>query len=148
MKKVDLKIVNKSKNPLPSYAHIGDSGMDIRANLDEEIQLKPLERRLIPTGIYVDIPEGYEIQVRPRSGLALKNGLTVLNTPGTIDAGYTNEIGIILINLSSEVQTIVPGERIAQLVLMEVTKANIIEVEEINKETDRGLDGYGSTGRL
>ena len=148
MKKANLKIVNKSKNPSPSYAHIGDSGMDIRANIDAEIKLHPLERRLIPTGIFVDIPEGHEIQVRPRSGMALTRGLTVLNTPGTIDEGYTNEIGVILINLSSEVQTILPGEKIAQLVMMEVVKANIIEVEEINKETDRGLDGYGSSGRL
>lgn len=148
MKEADLKIANKSKNPLPSYAHVDDSGMDIRANIDAEIKLHPLERRLIPTGIFVDIPEGYEIQVRPRSGMALTRGLTVLNTPGTIDAGYTNEIGVILINLSSEVQTILPGEKIAQLVFMEVVKANITEVEEINKETDRGLGGYGSTGRL
>jgi dUTP pyrophosphatase len=148
MKEANLKIVNKSKNPLPSYAHIGDSGMDIKANIDAEIKLHPLERRLIPTGIYVDIPEGYEIQVRPRSGMALTRGLTVLNTPGTIDSGYKNEIGIILINLSSEVQTILPGEKIAQLVFMEVVKANIEEIQEINKETDRGLNGYGSTGRL
>lgn len=148
MKEANLKIVNKSKNPLPSYAHIGDSGMDIKANIDAEIKLHPLERRLIPTGIYVDIPEGYEIQVRPRSGMALTRGLTVLNTPGTIDFGYTNEIGVILINLSSEVQTILPGEKIAQLVFMEVVKANIEEVQEIIKETDRGLNGYGSTGRL
>lgn len=148
MKEANLKIVNKSKNPLPSYAHIGDSGMDIKANIDAEIKLHPLERRLIPTGIYVDIPEGYEIQVRPRSGMALTRGLTVLNTPGTVDSGYKNEIGIILINLSSEVQTILPGEKIAQLVFMEVVKANIEEVNEINKETDRGLGGYGSTGRF
>ena len=148
MKEATLKIVNKSKNPLPSYAHIGDSGMDIKANIDAEIKLHPLERRLIPTGIYVDIPEGYEIQVRPRSGMALTRGLTVLNTPGTIDSGYKNEIGVILINLSSEVQTILPGEKIAQLVFMEVVKANIEEVQEIIKETDRGLKGYGSTGRL
>lgn len=148
MKEATLKIVNKSKNPLPSYAHIGDSGMDIRANIDAEIKLHPLERRLIPTGIYVDIPEGYEIQVRPRSGMALTRGLTVLNTPGTVDSGYKNEIGVILINLSSEIQTILPGEKIAQLVFMEVVKANIEEVQEINKETDRGSGGYGSTGRL
>lgn len=148
MKEATLKIVNKSKNPLPSYAHIGDSGMDIKANIDAEIKLHPLERRLIPTGIYVDIPEGYEIQVRPRSGMALTRGLIVLNTPGTIDSGYKNEIGVILINLSSEVQTILPGEKIAQLVFMEVVKANIEEVQEIIKETDRGLKGYGSTGRL
>jgi len=148
MKEATLKIVNKSKNPLPSYAHIGDSGMDIKANIDAEIKLHPLERRLIPTGIYVDIPEGYEIQVRPRSGMALTRGLTVLNTPGTIDEGFIDEIGVIIINLSSEIQTILPGEKIAQLVMMEVTKANIIQIEEINKETDRGLKGYGSTGRL
>lgn len=148
MKEANLKIVNKSKNPLPSYAHIGDSGMDIKANIDAEIKLHPLERRLIPTGIYVDIPEGYEIQVRPRSGMALTRGLTVLNTPGTIDEGFCNEIGVIIINLSSEIQTILPGEKIAQLVMMEVTKANIEEISEINKETDRGLSGYGSTGRL
>lgn len=148
MKEARLGIVNKSKNSLPSYAHVGDSGMDIKANIDAEIKLHPLERRLIPTGIYVDIPEGYEIQVRPRSGMALTRGLTVLNTPGTIDEGFTNEIGVIIINLSSEIQTILPGEKIAQLVMMEVTKANIEEISEINKETDRGLSGYGSTGRL
>lgn len=148
MKEANLKIVNKSKNPLPSYAHIGDSGMDIKANIDAEIKLHPLERRLIPTGIYVDIPEGYEIQVRPRSGMALTRGLTVLNTPGTIDSSYTGEVGVIIINLSSEVQTILPGEKIAQLVFMEIVKANIAEVEEINKETDRSSGGYGSSGRL
>lgn len=148
MKEANLKIVNRSKNPLPSYAHIGDSGMDIKANIDAEIKLHPFERRLIPTGIYVDVPEGYEIQVRPRSGMALTRGLTVLNTPGTIDSSYIGEVGVIIINLSSEVQTILPGEKIAQLVFMEVVKANITEVEEINKKTDRSSGGYGSSGRL
>lgn len=144
---IELKVVNKSGNPLPEYAHLGDSGLDVRANIENPIELKPLERKLIPTGIYLGIPEGYEVQVRPRSGMALKRGLTVLNTPGTVDSTYTGEIGVILINLSSEIQQILPGEKIAQLVVMQVEKANLTEVFELN-ETDRGADGYGSTGRI
>lgn len=144
---IEIKVVNKSGNPLPEYAHPGDSGLDVRANIENPIELKPLERKLIPTGIYLGIPEGYEVQVRPRSGMALKRGLTVLNTPGTVDSTYTGEIGVILINLSAEIQQILPGEKIAQLVVMQVEKANLTEVFELN-ETDRGADGYGSTGRI
>lgn len=143
-----VKIVNKSKFPLPAYAKEGDSGMDVRANIEEVIVLQPLERKLIPTGIYVDLPKNTEIQVRPRSGLALKRGLTVLNTPGTVDEGYTNEIGVILINLSNEPQTIEPGERIAQLVAATVTHMELEEVSEITKQTDRGGTGYGDSGRF
>lgn len=144
---IKLKVVNKSKNELPEYAHPGDSGLDIRANLEEAVILQPLERKLIPTGIYVSLPEGYEIQVRPRSGMALKRGLTVLNTPGTIDSNFRGEIGIIIINLSSEVQHILPGEKIAQLVVMKVEKADVQLAFSLD-ETDRGANGYGSTGRI
>ena len=143
-----VKIVNKSKYPLPAYAKEGDSGMDVRANIDGAVILQPLERKLIPTGIYVDLPKNTEIQVRPRSGLALKRGLTVLNTPGTVDEGYTNEIGVILINLSNEPQVIEPGERIAQLVAATVTHMELEEVSEITKQTDRGGTGYGDSGRF
>ena len=145
---IELKVVNKSHNELPEYAHPGDSGLDIRANLEEAIILQPLERKLIPTGIYLGIPEGYEVQVRPRSGMALKRGLTVLNTPGTIDQGYKNEIGIIIINLSNEVQHILPGEKIAQLVVMKVERAELDQVGSLEIDSERGLDGYGSTGRI
>lgn len=144
---IELKVVNKSHNELPEYAHPGDSGLDIRANLEEAIILQPLERKLIPTGIYLGIPEGYEVQVRPRSGMALKRGLTVLNTPGTIDSNFRGEIGVIIINLSSEVQHILPGEKIAQLVVMKVEKADVQLAFSLD-ETDRGANGYGSTGRI
>lgn len=144
---IELKIINKSKNELPEYAHPGDSGLDIRANLEEAVILQPLERKLIPTGIYLGIPDGYEVQVRPRSGMALKRGLTVLNTPGTLDSGYIGEVGVIIINLSNEVQHVLPGEKIAQLVVMKVEKANLNLVFSLD-ETDRGADGYGSTGRV
>lgn len=144
---IKLKVVNKSKNELPEYAHPGDSGLDIRANLEEAVILQPLERKLIPTGIYLGIPEGYEVQVRPRSGMALKRGLTVLNTPGTIDSSFVGEIGVIIINLSSEVQHILPGEKIAQLVVMKVEKADVQLAFSLD-ETDRGANGYGSTGRI
>jgi len=146
--KVNLIIVNKSKFELPSYAKYGDSGMDIRANIENPVTLKPLERYLFPTGIYVELPENFEIQVRPRSGLALKKGLTVLNSPGTVDFGYRNEIGVILINLSNEEQTIEPGERIAQLVLARTVQAELIEHKEITTNTDRGITGYGESGRF
>ena len=131
---------------LPEYAKPGDSGMDVRACIDSDIVLKPLERRLIPTGIKVNLPEGYEIQVRPRSGLALRYGLTVLNTPGTVDSGYVGEIGVIMINLSSEEQTIKPGERIAQIVCVKVEKMKWIE-GAITKTTERGSSGYGDSGK-
>lgn len=131
---------------LPEYAKKGDSGMDVRACIDSDITLAPLERRLIPTGIKVDLPEGYEIQVRPRSGMTLRYGLTVLNTPGTVDSGFTGEIGVIMINLSNEPQTIKPGERIAQIVCV---KVEMMEWEErtITKETERGSSGYGDSGK-
>ena len=148
MSKVKIKVENRSKYKSPEYQHSSDSGMDVRANIDEEIILQPMERKLIPTGIFVELPEDYEIQVRPRSGLALKRGLTVLNTPGTVDAGYRNEIGVILINLSGEPQTILPGERIAQFVLAHVEKAEIELVESVDTNTDRGTTGYGDSGRV
>ena len=145
---VKVGIVNKSNNELPKYATIGSSGMDIRANIGEPIILKPFERRLIPTGIYVDLPEGYEIQVRSRSGLTYKQGLFVLNSPGTIDDDYTGEIGVILCNLSGEEQTINPGDRIAQLVLCKLEdKVEWDEREELRKVTERGAGGYGHTGK-
>ncbi len=147
---IKIKIVNKSKNELPEYAHPGDSGLDVRANLEEAIILNPLERKLIPTGIHMGIPEGYEVQVRPRSGMALKRGLTVLNTPGTVDSSFVGEIGVIIINLSNEIQHILPGEKIAQLVVMKVEKADLdlaFRLDELDA-TERGADGYGSTGRV
>lgn len=145
---VKVGIVNKSNNELPKYATIGSSGMDIRANIGEPIILKPFERRLIPTGIYVDLPEGYEIQVRSRSGLAYKQGLFVLNSPGTIDDDYVGEIGVILCNLSGEEQTINPGDRIAQLVLCKLEdKVEWDERKELGKVTERGAGGYGHTGK-
>lgn len=142
-----LKIINKSGYPNPEYAKAWDSGMDVRTCISEPVTLGSLDRYLFPTGIRIDVPEGYEIQVRPRSGLALKKGLTVLNTPGTVDGGYRNEIGIILINLSKEPVTINPGERIAQLVFAKVTQCDgFVDVEYFEGETERGEDGYGSTG--
>jgi dUTP pyrophosphatase len=142
-----LPIINTSGYPNPAYAHVTDSGMDIRTCINEPKTLQPLERFLVPTGIRIDIPEGFEIQVRPRSGLALKHGVTVLNTPATIDAGFRGEIGVILVNLSNEPFTIQPGERIAQLVYAKVEKCEgFQDVEEFEGETCRGEDGYGSSG--
>lgn len=143
---VTVKIINHSNNPLPEYATSGASGMDIRAFLDTTIVLKPMERVLVPTGLFAEIPEGYEIQVRPRSGLAIKQGITCLNTPGTIDADYRGEIKVILINLSGEEQNIQPGDRIAQLVLQKVEKINWKPVDGIS-ETERGAGGFGHTGK-
>jgi dUTP pyrophosphatase len=147
MEKVTVRVVNKSKFDLPEYKHLGDSGMDVRANIEEPITLNSLERYLVPTGLYFELPENYEIQVRPRSGLAAKYGLTVLNTPGTVDEGYTGQVMVILINLSNEPYTIAPGERIAQLVLAKVEKAELEEVLFLN-ETVRGESGFGSSGKL
>jgi len=142
-----IKIINTSGYPNPSYAIKGDSGMDIRTCIKEPVTLKPLERKLFPTGIRIELPKDYELQVRPRSGLALKKGLTVLNTPGTIDELYRGEIGVILINLSSEPVTIEPGDRIAQLVLAKVSKVSEFEnIEFFENETERGEGGYGNTG--
>lgn len=140
-----VRIVNKSDNALPAYATSASAGVDLRANLTEGFTLKPLERTLIPTGIFIELPNGYEAQVRPRSGLAFKKGLTVLNSPGTIDADYRGEVKVILINLSNEEVTIGQGERIAQMVIQHHEQAEWIEVETLN-ETSRGAGGFGSTG--
>lgn len=141
-----LKIINKSTNPLPRYESELAAGMDIRCNISEPITLQPMERRLIPTGLFIELPAGYEAQIRPRSGLALKRGLTVLNTPGTIDADYRGEVGVILINLSAEAQTIEPGERICQMVIARHESPEVIEVQELS-ETERGAGGFGHSGR-
>ena len=140
-----VKVINKSKHPLPQYETIASAGMDVRANIDQAITLAPLERSLVKTGLFVEIPIGYEIQVRPRSGLAFKKGITVLNSPGTIDADYRGEIGVLLVNLSSEPFIIEDGERIAQLVLASHEQASLQEVE-ILEDSDRGQGGFGSTG--
>lgn len=146
MKSIEIKIINTSSNPLPEYATSGSSGMDIRANLDTVQTLKPLERALVPTGIFIEIPQGYEVQVRPRSGLAIKQGITCLNTPGTIDADYRGEIKVILINLSQEEQVIQHGDRIAQLVVQKVEQAIWKPVEEL-EVSERNAGGFGHTGK-
>lgn len=143
---VEIKIINQSNNPLPHYATEGASGVDIRAWLSEPVQLKPLERYLIPTGLFIEVPAGFEAQIRPRSGLAVKHGITCLNTPGTIDSDYRGEIKIVLINLSNETQIIHPGDRIAQMIIQSVERAEWNEVE-ILTETDRNTGGFGSTGK-
>ena len=140
-----VKVVNKSKHELPDYSTTASAGMDLRANIDSPITLNPLERTIIKTGIFMQIPIGYEAQVRPRSGLAFKNGITVLNSPGTIDADYRGEIGVILTNLSSEKFVIEDGERIAQMVISKHEQAVWVEVEEL-EITERGGGGFGSTG--
>lgn len=140
-----IRIVNKSNNELPGYSTDHSAGMDLRAHLDKNVILKPLERALIPTGLFIELPVGYEAQVRPRSGLALKKGISVLNTPGTIDADYRGEIGVILINLSNEEVTIESGERICQMVIAKHEQAELVPVEVLN-ETKRGEGGFGSTG--
>jgi dUTP pyrophosphatase len=142
---IKIQVVNKGHQQLPAYATKQSAGMDLRANLEAPITLHPMERRLIPTGLHIALPEGYEAQVRPRSGLALKHGLTVLNTPGTIDADYRGEIGVVLINLSQQPFVVNDGERIAQLVIARHEQAEFIEVEALD-ETERGEGGYGHTG--
>ena len=142
---MQLKIINKSNNPLPRYESEQAAGMDIRCHLSEEITLQPMERRLLPTGLFIELPQGYETQIRPRSGLALKKGITVLNTPGTIDADYRGEIGIILINLSNEPFVVNNGERIAQMVIKEYVKAELVQVDVLD-DTERGAGGFGHTG--
>lgn len=142
---MQVKIVNKSKHPLPHYETIASAGMDLKANLEEEVTLKPMERKLIPTGLFMELPIGFEAQVRPRSGLAIKKGISVLNSPGTIDADYRGEVMIILINLSQENFVIKDGERIAQMVIAAHKQANWVQVEELGT-TDRGAGGFGSTG--
>jgi dUTP pyrophosphatase len=142
---MDINIINKSSHTLPHYETIASAGMDLRANITESQILKPLERTIIKTGLFIELPIGFEAQVRPRSGLAAKKGITVLNAPGTIDADYRGEIGVILVNLSNENFTIENGERIAQLIIAKHERAEWIEVQQLS-ETDRGKGGFGSTG--
>jgi dUTP pyrophosphatase len=140
-----VKIINRSHHQLPEYATAQSAGVDLRANLDEPVVMKPMERRLIPTGLFISLPVGFEAQVRPRSGLAIKKGITVLNTPGTIDADYRGEIGVILINLSQEDFTVNDGERIAQMVIARHEQAEWVKVETLD-ETERGAGGFGHSG--
>ena len=140
-----IKIINKSNHELPSYETIASAGMDLRANITEAITLKPLERTIIKTGLFIELPVGFEAQVRPRSGLAAKKGITVLNAPGTVDADYRGEIGVILVNLSNEEFNIEDGERVAQLVIAKHERADWIEVDKLS-DTARGAGGFGSTG--
>ena len=142
---MNIKIINKSNHALPNYETIASAGMDLRANINESITLKPLERTIVKTGLFIELPIGYEAQVRPRSGLAAKKGISVLNAPGTVDADYRGEIGVILVNLSNEDFTIENGERVAQLVIAKHERAEWIEVQELS-ETSRGAGGFGSTG--
>ena len=142
---MNVKVVNKSNHNLPNYSTIASAGMDIRANIDNPFTIKPLERTIVKTGLFLKLPVGYEAQVRPRSGLAFKKGITVLNSPGTIDADYRGEVGVILVNLSSEEFVIEDGERIAQMVIAKHEQANWTEVETL-EETERGIGGFGSTG--
>lgn len=141
-----IKIINKSKHPLPQYSTEASSGMDLRANLENDVLLKPLERIMVPTGLFLEIPDGYEAQIRPRSGLAVKNGITILNSPGTIDADYRGEVCIILVNLSKENFVIKDGERICQMVISKHEKAEWIIVENL-LDTERGIGGFGHTGK-
>lgn len=142
---VKIKVINKGHQPLPAYATLQSAGMDLRANIAEPVTLHPLERRLIPTGLHIALPAGYEAQVRPRSGLALKHGITVLNTPGTIDADYRGEVMVLLVNFSSEDFVVSDGERIAQLVVARYESVDFIETEALD-DTARGTGGYGHTG--
>ena len=143
--KLSINIVNKSKHQLPAYSTLLSAGMDLRANISEDIILKPLQRALVPTSLFIELPEGYEAQIRPRSGLAYKHGITVLNSPGTIDADYRGEIGVLLVNLSDTDFIIKDGERIAQMVVAHYTRVDFIEVEKL-EETKRGAGGFGHTG--
>ncbi len=142
---VEIRVVNKGRQPLPAYATKQSAGLDLRADIDEDVILQPLQRQLIPTGLHIALPEGYEAQVRPRSGLAMKHGVTVLNTPGTIDADYRGEIGVVLVNLSQDPFTVHPGERVAQLVVARYEQADLVSVDVLD-ETERGEGGYGHTG--
>lgn len=145
MQTVSIKIINKSSNELPVYATSGASGMDIRANLSEAVRLKPGERQLLPTGLYIELPETYEAQIRPRSGMAIKQGITCLNAPGTVDADYRGELKVILINLSQTEQVIEHGDRIAQMVIAKTEKADLVLVDELGKSL-RGTGGFGHSG--
>jgi dUTP pyrophosphatase len=146
MQNIAINIINQSTNELPAYATAGSAGMDIRANLEEPVVLQSLERALIPTGLFIELPEEYEAQIRPRSGLAIKHGITCLNSPGTIDSDYRGELKVILINLSKETQTIHHGDRIAQMIIASVTKAELVLVHQLNTTT-RGEGGFGHTGK-
>jgi dUTP pyrophosphatase len=146
MSNIKVKIINQSPHPLPAYATEGSAGVDLRANLSGPVELQPMERQMIPTGIYIELPPGYEAQVRPRSGLAARHGITCLNSPGTVDSDYRGELKVILINLSSEVQVLHPGDRIAQLVVAPVVRVVWEEAEEIGV-TDRNTGGFGHTGK-
>jgi len=146
MQTKQVKIINTSNNSLPEYATTGSSGMDLRAFIEEPIEMEPMQRVMVPTGLFIELPENTEAQVRPRSGLAIKQGITCLNSPGTVDADYRGEIKVVLINLSGEVQAIQPGDRIAQMVIQQVEKIEWVLVEEINN-TNRGTGGFGSTGK-
>lgn len=141
-----IKVINKSANALPSYETIASAGMDLRAHLEEAVTLKPMERKLIPTGLFMELSAGYEAQIRPRSGLALKNGITLLNAPGTIDADYRGDVGVILVNLSTEDFIVQPGDRIAQMVIAKYEQIQWNLVEDLS-ETKRGAGGFGSTGK-
>jgi len=145
MQTVQVNIVNTSTNPLPEYATEGSAGMDIRANLDDSVTLQPMERSLIPTGLFIELPAGYEAQVRPRSGMAIKQGITCLNSPGTVDSDFRGELKVILINLSNIAQVINHGERIAQMVIAKTEKAALVLVEQLNN-SQRGEGGFGHTG--
>jgi dUTP pyrophosphatase len=145
MQTVQVAIINESSNPLPAYATPGSAGMDIRANLPAPISLEPLQRYLVPTGLYIELPPGYEGQMRPRSGLAIKQGLTCLNSPGTIDSDYRGELKVVLVNLGNEVQQIEHGDRIAQLVINKVEQVGLVQVTELNGSL-RGEGGFGHTG--
>ncbi len=143
---MQVKIVNKSKHSLPGYATVLSAGMDLRANIDEPVTLRPLQRSLIPTGIYIQLPEGYEAQIRPRSGLAVKHGISIVNSPGTIDADYRGEIRVILVNLSEEDFIIKDGERICQMIIARHARVEWLQVDDLD-ETERGSGGFGHTGR-
>ena len=146
MQKLEIKVINQSAHPLPEYATAGSSGMDIRANIESPMALRPLERVLVPTGLFIELPLGYEAQIRPRSGLAIKQGITCLNTPGTIDADYRGEIKVILINLSPDEQVIQPGDRIAQMVIQTIEQIDWKPVSQLADST-RAAGGFGSTGK-
>lgn len=147
MQSKQVKIINTSNNPLPEYATVGSSGMDLRAYIQEPIEMEPMQRVMVPTGLFLELPANTEAQVRPRSGLAIKQGITCLNSPGTVDSDYRGEIKVVLINLSGEVQAIQPGDRIAQMVVQQVEKIEWKQVDKLS-ETDRGTGGFGSTGKI
>ena len=146
---IQIKVKNKSRNPIPEYGKVGNSGVDLRANIDKPLIIKPGQRLLVPTGLFLKLPLNVEAQVRPRSGLALNKGLTVLNTPGTVDSNYRGEVCVILINLDPTEEAIIePSERIAQLVFSKVLVADLVEVEEVEENTERGSTGFGNSGRF